>query len=114
MPLRFSRPPFRSASAAVIALACTALVFSAALSAEPVQAGEVFYRAELGEPAGTDRAVVGGIAWYCKDRVCVAAKGKSRPLRICRSLSRELGTITSFTARGEALDEAALAACNGN
>lgn len=111
--MTLSRPLFRSASAAVLALAYTALTFGATLAPSPAQAGEAFYRAELVQPASQARTVAGGLAWQCKDNVCVAGKGTSRPLRICRELSKELGSVASFTAKGEAFDEALLASCNG-
>ena len=115
MSLSLPRISFvQSAGAAVLALAYTTLTFGVTLAPVPAQAGEVFYRAELAAPAPEARAVAGGVAWYCKDNVCVAGKGTSRPVRVCRSLSKEMGAVASFTAKGEALDEAKLATCNGN
>ena len=107
-------PFFRSAGAAVLALVYTTLTFGAALSPTPVLAGEVTYRAQMTAPVEADRTVAGGIAWYCKGSTCVAGKGNSSPLRICRKLSKELGEISSFTAKGEVLAEEDLATCNGN
>ena len=69
--------------------------------------------AVLAAPASDDRAVAGGVAWACKDNMCVAAKGTSRPMRICRGLAREFGEITSFTAKGKELGADKLAKCNG-
>ena len=103
----------RSAGAAVLALAYTALTFGAALAPQPVAASEVFYRAELAQPVSEARTVAGGVAWFCKETTCVAGKGTSRPLRVCRSLAKEVGSIASFSAKGETLDEAKLATCNG-
>lgn len=111
--MTLSRPLFRSATVAILAMGYTALTFGTTIT--PAQAGEaVFYRAELASPAGEDRSVTGGLAWFCKDDVCVAGKGNSRPVRVCQSLVREFGPVTSFTAKGEALTEAELATCNGN
>ena len=45
--------------------------------------------------------------------MCVAAKGTSRPMRICRGLAREFGEVTSFTAKGKELPAEKLAKCNG-
>lgn len=109
--MTLSRPLFRSAVVAVIAMAYTALTFGATIS--PAQAGEpVFYRAELVSPTTETRTVAGNIAWYCKDNVCVAAKGTSSAVRVCQSLSRELGPVASFAVKGEALAEDKIASCN--
>ena len=111
--MTLSRPLFRSAIIAVLAMAYTALTFGAAVT--PVRAAEsVFYRAELVSPTTETRAVAGNLAWYCKDTVCVAGKGTSSPMRVCQSLARELGPVASFTAKGEALAEDKIASCNGN
>jgi len=111
--MTLSRPLFRSATVAILAMAYTALTFGATIT--PAQAGEsAFYRAELVSPAGEDRAINGGLAWFCKEDVCVAGKGNSRPVRVCQSLVRQFGPVASFTVKGEALSEAELAACNGN
>ncbi|MEP0189014.1 MAG: hypothetical protein ABJP70_04965 [Erythrobacter sp.] len=73
-----------------------------------------YYSATLAQPAEENRAVAGGVAWACKGTTCVANKGSSRPMNVCRGLSREFGEIKSFTAKGKELDEAKLAKCNGN
>lgn len=77
------------------------------------QAAAPYYVAKLAAPAGDDRAVAGGVAWACMDTTCVAAKGTSRPMRICRGLVREFGEVTSFTVKGEELAADKLAKCNG-
>ena len=111
--MTLSRPLFRSAVVAVIAMAYTALTFGATIS--PAQAaGQAFYRAELVSPTTETRAVAGNLAWYCKDNVCVAGKGSSSPLRVCQSLAKELGPVASFAADGKALAEDKIASCNGN
>ena len=97
-----------------LALAWTAITIGTAISPAPAQAkSAVFYTAELAAPASEARTVAGGVAWLCEGTKCVAAKGTSRPMRICRGLSREFGEVTSFTAEGEALAEDRLAKCNG-
>lgn len=72
-----------------------------------------YYTAELAQPAQDNRAVAGGVAWACKGTTCVANKGSSRPMNVCRGLSREMGEIKSFTAKGKELAENKLAKCNG-
>ncbi|MEO0589057.1 MAG: hypothetical protein AAFY81_08215 [Pseudomonadota bacterium] len=95
-------------------VATAALALGATVAPITSQAAAPYYTATLAAPAEDDRAVAGGVAWACQDNTCVAAKGTSRPVRICRGLAREFGEITSFTTKGEALDEASLAKCNGN
>ena len=69
--------------------------------------------AELAAPASETTVIAGGLAWNCAGTQCVATKGTSRPIRICNQLKRDVGTIVSFTANGEALDADKLAQCNG-
>ena len=57
--------------------------------------------------------VAGGIAWTCSGTTCVAPKGTSRPLRVCRELQRDTSDVVSFTAKGEELGADKLAKCNG-
>lgn len=99
-----------------MALGYTALTFGTAIAPTPVSAAQSgpYYSATLAVAADDDRAVAGGVAWACKDTKCVANKGTSRPVNICRGLAREFGEVTSFTARGKELDEGKLAKCNGN
>ena len=94
-------------------LATAALALGTTVAPIASQAAAPYYTAKLAAPADDNRAVAGGVAWACKDNTCVAAKGTSRPLRICRGLAREFGEITSFMTEGEALDEKNLAKCNG-
>jgi hypothetical protein len=62
----------------------------------------------LGAPTTQDH-----IVWRCKADVCRSTKVKSLPpLRSCKRLARELGTITGFGYRGVTLSENDLAACN--
>lgn len=98
-----------------LALAWTALTFATTLAPAPAQAqnpGQPYYRAELAQPASVPRAIAGDLVWACRGTTCVAAKGTSRPLRICRELKRKFGPVASFTAKGEALPPEALARCN--
>ncbi len=109
-------PPL-SGRVGIFALALTyaTLTIGAAVSPTPAVAKESgpYYVAELSSPAKEARAVVGGVAWNCEGTTCVAGKGNSRPLRICRSVEREFGEVKGFVAGGEQLAEDKLAACNG-
>ena len=107
----------RSANLSVLvsAFAYTALTFGALTAPAPAEArsSAPFYTAELAEPAAERTVIAGGVAWTCADTTCIAPKGSSRPLRICRELQRDLGEVKSFTTKGEALEAARLAKCNG-
>ena len=98
-----------------MALVYTGVTFGVATASGPAVASEgPYYTATLAAPADDNRAVAAGVAWACKDTTCVANKGPSRPMRICRGLAREFGEIKSFTANGKELAEEKLAKCNGN
>ena len=99
----------------LLALVYTSLSFGTLIAPAPAQAQSgAYYIAKLAQPADETRTVAAGVAWACEGTTCVANKGPSRTLRICRGLAREFGEITSFTAQGEALAEDKLAKCNGN
>lgn len=96
------------------ALAYTAASFGLVTSTAPLSAqGAPYYTAQLAQPADDTRAIAGGLVWACEGSTCVANKGTSRPARVCRGLAREVGEITEFRAKGEALEAEDLAKCNG-
>lgn len=97
-----------------LALVYTGLTFGAAITPAPAYAanGGAYYTAELATPADEARVVASGVAWHCEGTTCIAAKGTSRALRICRGINREFGEVVSFTAGGELLSEDELAKCN--
>lgn len=67
----------------------------------------------LSAPAPRDYVVFDGAAWRCEGQVCRSLQVKSLPpLRSCRRLARELGTVTGFSYRGVTLSDAQLADCN--
>ena len=88
---------------------CPSCAWSPATAQAPSKA---YYRAELAQPAQQSRVIAGDLVWACEGTSCVAKKGTSRPLRICREVNRKLGEIASFTAKGEALPAEDLAKCN--
>lgn len=101
--------------ALALALAYTGITFGALTAPAPAfaESSGPYYVAELAAPAKEARTVAAGVAWFCEGTTCKAAKGNSRPLRLCRGIAREFGEVTSFTAKGEALAEDELAKCNG-
>lgn len=98
-----------------LALAYTGATFGVLTAPAPAYAAASgpHYVAELAAPAKEARTVAAGVAWFCEGTTCKAGKGTSRDVRICRGLAKELGEVTSFTARNEALPAAELAQCNG-
>ena len=96
------------------------LVWTAATFGAPLVAGaanaqdtsKIYYRAELAQPPKTDRGIAGSLVWSCSGSSCVATKGTSRPLRVCREVNRKFGEVRNFTTQGEALPDADLAKCN--
>ena len=96
----------------VLALAYTGLTFGVAVTPASAQSS-AYYVAELAAPASETSAVAGGVAWTCRENLCVANKGNSRPMRICRGLAREFGEVVSFRTQGEELAADRLAKCNG-
>ena len=84
--------PLRSAGAATLAVAISALSLGALVAPAPAHAnGAAFYTAELAAPAAERTNIVGGVAWQCQGTNCAAAKSNSRPLVVCQRVARELG-----------------------
>lgn len=110
--MTLSLPRASRLSIFALAIAYTGLTFGVATAPVSAKSG-AYYTATLAQPAEDDRAVASGVAWSCKGTTCVANKGNSRPLRICRGLSREFGEVVTFTAKGEELADDKLAKCNG-
>ena len=99
-----------------VALAWTTLSVGTLVTPGPAQAqaqGESrFYTATLAAPAAKRINVAGGVVWSCEGTECTGTKGTSRPVRVCRDLNRQLGDVTAFAARGEALEADMLDRCN--
>lgn len=113
--MTLSLPRIGNIGALGLALVWTSLSFGATLTPAPAAAqnpSKAYYRAELAQPASESRVIAGALVWACQGTSCVADKGTSRPLRICRELNRKHGAVTSFTAKGEALPAEELARCN--
>lgn len=96
------------------AILYTGATFGFAANAAPAFAKDgPYYSVQLAQPTDETRAVAGGVAWACKGTTCVANKGTSRPSRICRGVSKELGEVAMFKAKGKELEAAKLDKCNG-
>lgn len=116
MTLFASTPGTRLGSIGAFGLALAWTTLSFATVATPAGAqtpSNAYYRAVLAQPANETRAVAGELVWACNGADCVARKGSSRPLRVCREVNRKFGEVVAFTAKGEALPAEDLAKCNG-
>ncbi len=97
-------------------LIAAALFVAAPAWAQPAEAPVAATRAVLADaakaPAG--RTIIDGAAWRCEGSSCTATGGASQPAaRACRRVVARFGAVTEFAWKGEILDAAALAACNG-
>jgi hypothetical protein len=106
----------RTKTGAILAAALAVAGAFAGLAPAPVFAaqGTAFYHAQLAAPLAAPRKeVLNGILWNCAESSCTGTKGGSRALLECQRLSQKVGPIVSFAKGEEALDETALARCNG-
>jgi hypothetical protein len=90
-------------------------LFAFALSgaaAGPALASGVHYRAEPASPPATERLVVRDVVWKCGAAGCVAGKSNSRANVECAALARQVGTLRTFSAGGQALPADQLEKCN--
>ena len=111
--MSFPRSVDIGAIAAALAWTTISIGALTAPTVAEAKSDKAYYTAKLVKPV-TERTttVAGGVAWVCQGSTCVAKKGSSRPLRICRAIQKEEGKISSFTAAGEKLDDDKLARCN--
>ena len=91
--------------------ATAALAIGAPLAAAPAQSSH--YDVVLAAPTEEATVIAGGVVFTCEGTTCEGPRSRDRALRVCSELRREVGTIASFTANGEALSDAQLARCNG-
>ena len=104
----------RKLLAAGIAGIWTCAIFGMALAPSPVSAQTAgpYYTVELTKDARETRVVASGVVWHCEGTRCLAAKGTSRPLRVCRQLQRKVGEIAAMTSDGAIMQATDLARCN--
>lgn len=68
---------------------------------------------KLKSPATTASFIHDGSAWRCTGDVCTTTKARSLPAaRACRKLAAQVGELTAFKYRGEAIEGDELTACN--
>jgi len=112
--MTLSLPTAAKPTAALVALAWTALTFGTAISPAPAQAADgPYYRAELAAPVTAAKPIVSGTVFNCTGTGCAGSKATSRPAIVCARLAKEVGEVAAFTANGKALAAEELAKCNG-
>lgn len=93
-----------------------ALFLAAAfMSAGVASATATPFQAKLETPMPKrERVIADSTVWICESDTCVASKEtRTKPsVKACKRLAKETGVLTSYSANGEALSEADLAACN--
>lgn len=105
-----SQSPFRSLVTLITAVLTTSLLFTASTaSARP---NAIVYTAELAAPVEAANHIIRGTVIRCAGTECKGTKSGSSPRTVCARLARKVGTLESFSYKGEAMDEEALAKCN--
>ena len=86
----------------------------AGLAAAPSLASDSghYYRAELSQAAPASQVIAGSVLWLCNGTECVADKGTSRPVVICKRLAEATSAVMRFSYAGEDLAADDLARCN--
>lgn len=93
------------------AFATAATLFAGATPAY-AQNGSAYRLVPATAVAAATTVVASETLWRCNEAGCTAAKSTSRPAIVCAQAAKEVGKLTSFTAKGVTFDEAELAKCN--
>lgn len=95
--------------AAIMAFTATVILASAPAAA----AKGPYYVAKLAAPVEEAKTeIIRGVVWQCAGDTCMARKANSRPGNVCAALVKKMGTVETFTVRGEALADDDLSSCN--
>lgn len=93
------------------ALLVAAVLFAAAPALAEAPATSAVLADAAKSPAG--RVIVDGATWRCEGDACTATGGSNQPAtRACRRVVAKLGPVTSFSYKGQTLNEDEIAACN--
>lgn len=82
------------------------------IAAAPAYAADAGYRVVPASAPKSANVVLRDTLWRCGPEACTTGAITSRPAIACAAAARELGKITSFSAKGEELPAEALAKCN--
>ena len=86
-------------------------ILGLALAGSPALANP-HYLAEPAVKPATSKLVLRDTVWKCGDAGCAGSKSSSRPATVCAVLVRQVGSLRSFSANGEALSPQELEKCN--
>ncbi len=94
------------------ALSTSAMLFIATTTPALAQGSAGYSLVPAAAPASGEALVASDVIWKRSGAGYVAPKANSRPSVVCSQAERKIGKVASFTADGQAFDEAALAKCN--
>ncbi|WP_294320683.1 hypothetical protein [uncultured Sphingomonas sp.] len=89
-------------------LAAAAMTLPLAATAQPVRG----YAAVPAVAPTIAAMMTRSTPWKCAGDRCVTNRTEGSPLTMCQLAAKELGTLTTFTANGEAFAAEQLAKCN--
>lgn len=96
-----------------VAVGTSALLFLATTSPAFAQGGTGYHVVPAVAPASREAWVASDVIWKLSgEGGFVAPQANSRPAIVCAQAAKKIGKVVSFTAQGQAFDEAALAKCN--
>lgn len=90
----------------------TMLLLAATATPALAQGGVGYQLVPVTAPASGESWVASDVVWKRSGEGYVAPKATSRPSIVCAQAAKKIGKVTSFSAEGQAFDEAALAKCN--
>ncbi|MEP7223217.1 MAG: hypothetical protein ABI673_11200 [Novosphingobium sp.] len=80
----------------------------------PAEASAAEWSAKLSAPLPAPRqAIVNSVLWKCAGDTCVAPDQGSRPVLVCRSVSRAFGPVARFASSSGELAAEDLSRCAG-
>ena len=98
----------------VFAAALTTSAFLLTATATPAfaQGGTGYNIVPAAVPASGESLISSDVIWKRSGAGYIASHANSRPAIVCAQAAKKIGKVASFTAEGQAFDEAALAKCN--
>lgn len=94
------------------AFGTSALLFLATTTPAFAQGSVGYQIVPVAAPASGEALVSSDVIWKRAGEGYVAPKANSRAAIVCAQAAKKIGKVASFTADGQAFDEAALAKCN--
>lgn len=94
------------------AFGTSALLFLATTTPAFAQGSVGYQLVPATVPATGEALVASDVIWKRSGEGYVAPRANSRAAIVCAQAAKKIGKVASFTADGQAFDEAALAKCN--